>query len=551
MRRNIVVFIAAFWPLLMVSQNTIELKIDSIFNTLCKVESSPGFSVCVIKDGKPILNRGYGLASLEYGIKNTDSSVFDVASMAKQFTAACIWVLVNKGDLSLEDDIRKYLPELPDWGDTIRIRHMLNHTSGLRNYATILELSGFNYEEHFFDNQSILELMRRQNGLNNEPGKKMLYGNTPYNLLTIIVERISGMSFKSFADQNLFIPLGMKNTTYRVDNSSIVKNRAEGYVLSEESVYKKYPRIESCYGAGSLWSTVDDLAKWAQLLLYPDQNYQSLADFLLTTVDSTNESAISTYARGLNLDDYKGYQTIHHSGMTRGYRSNMITIPEIELAVIILANFEAVNPVEITYQIVDFFVPNVEEELVITEKYNHSLSELPKYEGGFQELNSCLKMEIVLKNDTLFAKSSLGRNAVPLKSKSANSFCRMDDESVDYVFDQLNESDLLIYFGGTPFYFKRATWAKLSEINLDNYLGEYYSKELDVTYTIYKNGDELFLAYPRNPKIKLIAGQKDEFGNGYRTNYSFYRNENEMIEGFKVASEGIVKDIDFKLKVGN
>ena len=131
MRRNIVVIIAAFWPLLMVSQNTTEFKIDSIFNTLCKLESSPGFSVCVIKDGKPILNRGYGLSSLEYGIKNTDSSVFDVASMAKQFTAACIWVLVNKGDLSLEDDIRKYLPELPDWGDTIRIRHMLNHTSGL------------------------------------------------------------------------------------------------------------------------------------------------------------------------------------------------------------------------------------------------------------------------------------------------------------------------------------------------------------------------------------------------------------------------------------
>ncbi len=550
MRKSIVVLLAVLWPLLMVSQDSLVLKIDSIFNTLSKFQKTPGFSVCVLKEGKPIIRKGYGLANLEYNIQNTDTSVFDVASMAKQFTAACIWVLVNEGKLTLDDDIRKFLPELPDWGDTIRVRHMLNHTSGLRNYASILELSGYNYENHFFNNQSILDLMTRQNGLNNKPGEKMLYGNTPFNLLTIIVERVSGMSFKRFADQNLFNPLNMENTTYRVDNNSVVKNRAEGYVLSEESIYIKFPRIESCYGAGSLWSSVEDLAKWARLLMSPDQNFKSLVEFLLT-VEPTNESETTTYARGLNVDDYKGYKTIHHSGRTRGYRSNMITIPEFELAVIILANFETVNPVEITYQIVDFFVPNVRQEKLLTENYSHSLSELLNYEGSYQELNSCLKMEITLKNDTLFAKSSLGRSAVPLKTKNANSFCRVDNESVVYVFDQLNDSSLLVYFGGTPFYFKRVTWAKPSEINLVNYLGEYYSKELDVTYTVYKNEEDLFLSYPGNPKIKLIAGQKDEFGNGFRTNYSFYRNENEVIVGFKVASEGIVKDIDFKLNVEN
>ena len=537
-------------PIIISAQSDIEAKLDSIIQVDSYIGQKPGLSIGIVKDGKILFNKGYGLANLEYDIKNTNTSVFDIASMAKQFTAACVWILIDKGQLSLDDDIRKYLPEIPDFGDTIRIRHMLNHTSGLRNYSSILELAGYNYLEHFFNNQSILELMSRQNGLNNKPGEKMIYGNTPFNLLTIIVERISGMKFKDFADKNLFIPLGMNNTTYRVDNTSIVKNRSAGYIMESDSIFSKFSRIESCYGGGSLWSTVEDLVSWSNLFTQPAKEYQALVEFLLTK-DTFNNGQTSNYSRGLNVDMYRGHNTIHHGGMTKGYRSQIITIPDIQLSVIILANYDKIDPESLSYKIADLFITNTEIEQDNDVKYKHKHKELKEYEGMYQELNSCLKMEVIFKNDTLFAKSSLGRNFVPLRSKDEKTLCRFDNESVKYVFDKLMGSDLLVYFGATPFYFEKVILAEPSEIFNNDYIGDYYSEELDVNYKVYKDKNDLFLSYPNHPGIKLISGQQDEFGNGYRTKYTFYRNENGTVDRLKVASEGTVKDIEFRITNAN
>ncbi|MCH2199216.1 MAG: beta-lactamase family protein [Flavobacteriales bacterium] len=546
MNKILLIVMAICLPIMIFAQSDIEAKIDSIIQFDSYIGQKPGLSIGIVKDGKTLFNKGYGLANLEYDIENTDSSVFDSASMAKQFTAACIWTLIDKGQLSLDDDIRKYLPEIPDFGDTIRIRHMLNHTSGLRNYSSILDLAGYNYLEHFFNNQSILELMSRQNGLNNMPGEKMIYGNTPFNLLTIIIERISGMRFKDFADKHLFIPLGMYSTTYRVDNSSIVKNRATGYIMEKDSIFSHFPRIESCYGGGSLWSTVEDLVLWSNLFTQPTKEYQDLVEFLLTK-DTFNNGQSSNYSRGLNVDIYRGHNTIHHGGMTKGYRSQIITIPDIQLSVIILANYEEINPESLSYKIVDLFVTDSEIKQEDFVPYKHKSKELIEYVGMYQELNSCLKMEVIFKNDTLFAKSSLGRNYVPLKSKDKRTLCRFDNESVKYVFDKQMGSDLLVYFGATPFYFEKVILAEPSEINNNDYIGDYYSEELDVNYKVYIEESDLFLSYPNNPRVKLISGQQDEFGNGYRTRYTFCRNENGTVDRLKVASEGTVKDIEFRI----
>lgn len=550
MNKTFLTIIAICLPLIIEAQTDIKTRIDSILQSDSYRGQKPGLSVGVIKDGKPLFSKGYGFANLEYDIKNTETSVFDIASMAKQFTAACVWTLIDKGQLSLDDDIRKYLPEIPDFGDTIRIRHMLNHTSGLRNYSSILDLAGYNYLEHFFNNQSILELMSHQKGLNNKPGEKMIYGNTPFNLLTIIVERVSGMAFKNYADKNLFTPLGMSSSTYRVDNTSIVKNRAVGYIMDSDSVLSQFSRIESCYGAGSLWSTVEDLVLWSSLFTQPTTEYQDLVEFLLTK-DTFNNGQTSNYSRGLSVDKYKRHNTIHHGGMTKGYRSQIITIPDIQLSVIILANYNAIDLASLSYKIVDLFItdPEIKEENFVP--YKHKRKEFKEYEGMYQELNSCLKMEVIFKDDTLFAKSSLGRNFLPLRTKDKKSFCRFDNESVKYVFDRQMESDLLVYFGATPFYFEKVTLANPSEIRYDDYLGDYYSEELDVTYQVYKEENNLFLSYPNNLKVKLISGQKDEFGNGYRTKYTFYRGVTGTVDRLKVSSEGTVKDIEFKITNSN
>jgi CubicO group peptidase (beta-lactamase class C family) len=243
MKKSVIIFFLLSFVTNIYSQSRIITQVDSV---LKQYDSNkfPGLSIGIVKSENVVYNKGIGLANLEYGIKNSDTSVFDIASIAKQFTAACIWSLVEVEKISLDDDIRKYLPELPFYGDTMRIRHMLNHTSGLRNYSSLKELAGEDYSKEFFDNQSVFELMCRQKGLNNKPGEKVLYGNSPYNLLTIVVERITGESFNEYAIENIFKPLGMKNTYYRTNNTSIVKNRAVLIVLPDKRRQIRLKRID-------------------------------------------------------------------------------------------------------------------------------------------------------------------------------------------------------------------------------------------------------------------------------------------------------------------
>lgn len=544
MNKIIIMLAIILFPTIIEAQTDLTLKIDSILQQFDK-DLSPGLSVGIVKNRDLIYNKGYGCSNLEYNIRNTDSSVFDIGSIAKQFTAACIWTLIKDGKISLDDDIRKYLPELPFWGDTIKIRHMLNHTSGLRNYASILDLAGFDYTKHFFDNQSVYELICRQKGLNNIPGEKVLYGNTPYNLLTIIVEKVTQIKFSDYAKEHLFSPLGMKNTFYRTDNTSIVKNRAVGYIVKQDSIYEQFNRIETCYGAGSLWSTINDLVIWSNLFTKKDSHYQDLVKFL-TTKDTLLNGELASYSRGIMVDKYKGRVAIHHSGITKGYCSQIISLPEESLSVIILANSNMVEPESMSYKILDLFIQekneNKESGKAITPKPKKKI--LQNFVGTYQEQNSCLKMEIIFRNNTLFAKSSMGGHFLPLKSTNENTLVRLNNESVKYVFQQ-NKFDLIVYFGATPFYFERIELENPSGIKFSDYVGEYYSKELSVTYKFFIEGELLYLTYPNNPKVILLSGRKDEFGNGNRTRYSFTRDKSNNFVKLKVASEGTVKDIEF------
>lgn len=540
--QQLFIFLIVFNSIVSWSQSDFETKVDTILKSYNAI-TKPGLSIGIVKNGELIYNKGFGSANLDYGIKNSDSTLFDIASVAKQFTAACVWTLIKKGKLSLEDNIKTYLHELPEYTNAIKIKHMLNHTSGLRDYSSILDLAGSDYTKQLFTNKDVYELACQQKNLNNIPGEKVIYGNTPFNLLTIIVERISGLSFDEYAKQNIFIPLGMKNTQYRVNNSDIIKNRAIGYFKIKDS-YKQFNRIESCYGAGSLWSNINDLTIWSTIFTQKNSDYAELANFL-TTKDALNNGLKASYSRGVMVDDYKGKKTVHHSGITNGYRSQIISIPDISLSVILLANHNNINPDAISYKIIDLFIE--EQQNYKAEKdYSHSKKQLKKFTGTYQEKNSCLKMNIIYKKDTLFAKSSLGKNLIPLSSKTKNTLHRLHSENVKYVFNDSPENELIVYFGATPFYFERITLADVLKINLNDYTGQFFSEELNVNYHFYTENDKLYLDYPNNKKIELHPGQKDEFGNGYRTKYTFIRNKDNKVHKILVASEGTIHSIEFK-----
>lgn len=529
------------------AQRTNELiKVDSLLQNYIK-PNAPGFSIGIVENGKLIYCKGIGLSNLETGTKNSGSTIFGIASLAKQLTAACIWSLMKENKISLDDDIRRYIPEFPSYGKPILVRHMLNHTSGIRNYQAIMELAGFDYDTEFHDNQTLLKLACQQKGLNSIPGEKVLYGNTSYTLLAIIIERITGQNLDAYAKDKIFLPLGMNHTFYRTNSTSIIPNRALGYVQNDTIRFEHLTSNQNTYGAGSVGSSIEDLAIWSTVLTGLHPNFLDLTQFL-TTVETLPSGDIAKYARGVMVDAYKNKKTVHHSGYGLGGQSQIIALPELKLAVIILTNLDAIDPTPLSYTILDLFLPLQNTQLLKSDQtYHHKQRALMKYVGQYQELNSDMKMEILIENDTLKALGSQGKKPIPLKSIGKGKFVRSNNSSVLYDFSSAKkvQADLIVYFGGTPFYFSKAQFIDVKTIQLTDYVGHYFSDELSVSYDLYIENGTLYVNYPNHNKTKLTPGQKDEFGNGQRILYHFVRNEEHEVVQLYLSAEGTVKNIEF------
>jgi CubicO group peptidase (beta-lactamase class C family) len=522
------------------------IKVDSIIQSYNK-PNAPGFSIGIVENGKLIYSKGIGLANLETGTKNSGDIIFGIASIAKQFTAACIWSLIKENKISLDDNIRKYIPEFPSYGEKILVRHMLNHTSGIRNYHAIMELAGFDYDKEFHDNSTILKLACKQKGLNNIPGEKVIYGNTAYTLLAIMIERITGQNLNEYAKNKIFLPLGMNHTFYRTDTSSIIPNRALGYVQNDEGNFEHLSSNQITYGAGSVGSSIEDLAIWSNILNGLNTEYLELTKFL-TTVETLSSGEVAKYARGVMVDEYKNKKTVHHSGNGLVGQSQIIVVPELNLGVVILTNLGTIDPSPLSYRILDLFLPLQNKEIIKSaQTFHHKKRDLMKFSGQYKEQNSDMKMEILIENDTLKSLGGQGKKSIPLNSIEKGKFIRLNNSSVlyDFISASKAKADLIVYFGGTPFYFSKAQFIDFNTINLTDYVGHYFSEELSVEYEIYIENNSLFLNCPNHDRTQLSAGQKDEFGNGQRILYHFTRNkENEVVKLY-LSAEGTVKDIEF------
>ncbi len=242
-------------------------RVDKLFAQWDK-PGSPGCALAVIENGKTIYERGYGSANLECNIPITPESVFYVGSCSKQFTAMSIALLAHQGKLSLDDDIRKYVPEMPDYGSPITVRQLIHHTSGLRDYLSLLGIAGLDFGS--YHKPDVLELIARQKELNFKPGDQYLYSNSGYFLLAVIVERVSGKSFREFTQENIFKPLGMTHTHFHDDYTMLIKNRASGYFPADQGAFRNFISTFDCVGSGGLFTSVEDLYFW-------DQNFYAMA----------------------------------------------------------------------------------------------------------------------------------------------------------------------------------------------------------------------------------------------------------------------------------
>lgn len=328
-------------------------QIDAIFSRW-STPASPGCAVSVVHRGVTVAERAYGMADLDLSVPARTDSVYEAGSTSKQFTAAAIILLARDGRLGLDDDIRKYLPEMPHYGKPITIRHMLHHVSGLRDWGGVAAVEGWPRDSRTVTNADVLTIAARQKGLNFAPGSHYLYSNTNFNLLAIIVQRVSGQTLAAFTKARIFTPLGMADTRWRDDHNAIVPRRAHAYVRVG-SGYELGQPIEDAYGNGGLLTTVRDLQTW-NAALESDRLGPGFTAEVEQQVNFPGGGRVA-YAAGLFRLTYNGTEEIAHPGATGGYRAWLGRYPAHKLSIALLCNAGDADTVALSRRVADIFLP--------------------------------------------------------------------------------------------------------------------------------------------------------------------------------------------------
>ncbi len=336
-----------------VAPGDLRASVDAVFREYDRSDS-PGCALGVYRDGRTVYERGYGMANLELGVANSPQSVFDIGSTSKQFTAFAIHLLARDGKLSLDDDIRRWVPEIPDYGRTVTIRNLLHHTGGLRDYIELLELQGVRTEDLTTDEDS-LAILARQRAPNFAAGEEHLYSNTGYFLLSVVVRRASGQSLRDFAAARIFGPLGMRHTQFNDSHTRVVPNRATGYAKAAGGLFGIEMGDWEQTGDGGVQTTVEDLQLWDQNFYEPKVGDRRLLE-AMQTVGTLNSGKKLDYASALYLTPYRGLPTVSHGGAWVGYRAQLLRFPEQKFSVACLCNLAEASASRLAHQVADVYL---------------------------------------------------------------------------------------------------------------------------------------------------------------------------------------------------
>ncbi len=488
----LVVVLAVPAPLLGQTPMSAAAQVDTLFASFT-TPGSPGAAVAVIRDGEVVLAKGYGLANLELDVPITPRSVFYIGSDSKQFVATAIALLVQDGALSLDDDIRKHIPEMPDYGTPITIRHLLHHTSGIRDYLTLMDLAGISLDA-FHDNQPVIDLIARQRALNFAPGTRYLYSNSGYLLLAEIVGRVSGESMRAFAERRIFAPLEMRDTHFHDDYTHLIPRRASAYFPAREGGYTAFLTTFDRVGSGGVFSTVEDLAKWDANFYTHQVGGKEVQDMLHTRGVLTSGDTIS-YALGLDIGEYRGHRLVEHGGALGGYRANILRLPDARFSVIILANVPTVNVASLSRSIVDLYLPPaaVAAEVgqaapeTVGEAIEVPRAELERVAGHYWNGEDGLARHILLDGGKFLYRRGPG-NQTELAAIGGGRFLMVDvGVRVVVSFDPSDRRPerMIVDQEGLPnSVFEAYTPWEPSATELDLFAGSYYSDELRVAFQV-------------------------------------------------------------------
>jgi CubicO group peptidase (beta-lactamase class C family) len=373
-------------------------QVDRVFATF--TPATPGCAVGVGVDGAQVLARGYGTADLEHDVPISPDTIFEAGSVSKQFTAAAVLLLARDGKLALDDQVRTYIPELPDYGAPLTIRHMLNHTSGLRDWGSVESIAGWPRTTRAYTHAHVLDIVSRQRSVNFTPGTHWSYSNTGYNLAAILVSRVAMMPFAEFTRVRLFEPVGMTHTSWRDDHTRIVKNRAIGYEESNGAFHTDMP-FEDVHGNGGLLTTVGDLLKWNEHFWSPKVGDAAFVAEEQRPVTFSGGSGHG-YGLGLMIDEHRGVRQVDHSGSTAGYLAHLARYPDQHVSVAVLCNVSNAGATGRAYEVADLYLAErVKLKPAPTASYTLKPDDLERLEGLYRSTPDGRVLAIARESGTL------------------------------------------------------------------------------------------------------------------------------------------------------
>lgn len=453
-------------------------EVDRIFERWSGV-TSPGCAVGVRKDGLTVLERAYGMADLEHGIPNTASTRFEGGSLSKQFTAAAVVLLALDGALSLEDDVRRYIPEVPDYGHTITLKHLLTHTSGLRDWGSVAGISGWGREQRTHDHDWVLDIVSRQSALNFVPGHEYSYSNTGYNLLAIVVTRVSGMPFADFSRGRIFEPLGLSLTEWRDDYRRIVPGRSTAYRTRDGGEGWEIDRpIEDVHGNGGILTTVADLGVWNAAL---EDGRLGGPEFVRLMHDTgvLNDGSRIRYASGLVVGESMGVPSVTHTGSTAGYRAFLGRYPDQDLSVAMICNAANVSTGGTGARIARVYLGAAARDPAAPDYAAAARAEDARFAGLYHDPVTGDTRELV------FADGMLHDGSTPLLRLDERTF-QVGDGDARYVFDTGSGR---VGFEHESWEYSNQRWEPVDPWSagaseLAAFTGTYRSEDAETTYVV-------------------------------------------------------------------
>lgn len=527
-------------------------QVDAIFAELDRAPA-PGAAVIVVRDGKVLLRKGYGLASVEHRVPVTPSTVFDVASVSKQFTGLAVAMLVSEGKIKLGDDVRTHIPELPDFGHRVTVGHLVHHTSGIRDWPGALLVGGWRFDDVITFNQIML-MAYNQRDLMFAPGAEYSYSNTNYNLLAELIRRVTGRPFREWTDERLFRPLGMTNTRFRDHYTEVIADRAFGYARGSDGKYHHMPNNLTALGSSSLFTTADDLARW--LINFDEGTAGGRAALSLARTRGTlGDGKTIDYAFGLVHGDHRRLPMIFHDGGWAGFSSLVVYFPDQKFGVAALSNGGPVNVGDAVKKITDIYL---EKELAAqpapaaaaAATADGAAAAVPPAElgdyVGLYRLGPGSYVRIRLEGATLTSEVTREKPAA-LTPRAEREFSA---GGAKFVFrrDAAGKVEAVEYRGRLAPRVDEPAAAQPAR--LEDYAGDYESEELGTSYRVAAKNGSLEMQHRRHGTIPLARLWRDDFGSpvSFMTSVEFQRDREGRVIGFVVNGHPRSRNIRFLMR---